>query len=359
MTFSIVARSADGHSPRGRRGEQVPRGRARPCRRREAGRRRRWPPSPTPTWPTGRRGWRCCVPASTRADVVAGADRRRPRAGPAPGRRRRTRRRRAPPTPAPTATTGPAASPATATRSRATSSPAPRWSTRWRTPGSAADPAAPLARRLLAALRAGDEAGGDRRGRQSAALLVVARGQGYGGTSDVVVDLRVDDHAEPVRRAGPAARHPRAALRQAGPGHPAAPSTARWPTRCAAGWSPPATTAPTLDDALAGWAGVENLEERMVPGKIDPLVLAHLRAGLQPDGAVWARGRAVSASLRAGSRRWASAAMAAGGEAVGLHRPAEAQQHRQRRLDLVAAAPGRPRRSRRPARRRARHRRRT
>src|SRR5256885_2575628 len=60
------------------------------------------------------------------------------------------------------------------------------------------DPAAPLARRLVAALAAGDLAGGDRRGRQSAALLVVARGQGYGGTSDVVVDLRVDDHPEPV-----------------------------------------------------------------------------------------------------------------------------------------------------------------
>src|SRR5438874_2331865 len=63
---------------------------------------------------------------------------------------------------------------------------------------AAGDPAAPLGRRLLAALAAGDRAGGDRRGRQSAALLVVARGQGYGGTSDVVADLRVDDHADPV-----------------------------------------------------------------------------------------------------------------------------------------------------------------
>src|SRR5215510_12137388 len=55
-----------------------------------------------------------------------------------------------------------------------------------------------FARRILAALRAGDKAGGDRRGRQSAALLVVAAKQGYGGTSDVVVDLRVDDHTDPV-----------------------------------------------------------------------------------------------------------------------------------------------------------------
>jgi len=50
-----------------------------------------------------------------------------------------------------------------------------------------------LARRLLAALAAGDEAGGDARGRQSAALLVVREGAGYGGLDDVAVDLRVDD----------------------------------------------------------------------------------------------------------------------------------------------------------------------
>lgn len=62
----------------------------------------------------------------------------------------------------------------------------------------ASDPAAPLARRLLAALAAGDEAGGDRRGRQSAALLVVRDGAGYAGRDDIAVDLRVDDHTAPV-----------------------------------------------------------------------------------------------------------------------------------------------------------------
>ena len=56
----------------------------------------------------------------------------------------------------------------------------------------------PFARRLLAALRAGDDAGGDRRGRQSAALLVVGEGKGYGGMSDVWIDLRADDHPTPV-----------------------------------------------------------------------------------------------------------------------------------------------------------------
>jgi uncharacterized Ntn-hydrolase superfamily protein len=133
-----------------------------------------------------------------------------------------------------------------------------------------------LAVRLLAALRAGDAAGGDRRGRQSAALLVVARGQGYGGTSDVVVDLRIDDHPDPVRElsrlldlhellfgrpdpatlldlSGPLADEVRTLLRERG------------------------HAADDLDTALASWAGVENLEERMVPGKIDPLVLEQLR----------------------------------------------------------------------------------
>ena len=55
-----------------------------------------------------------------------------------------------------------------------------------------------LSVRLLAALRAGDEAGGDRRGRQSAALLVVREGGGYGGGTDLSVSLRVDDHEAPV-----------------------------------------------------------------------------------------------------------------------------------------------------------------
>jgi uncharacterized Ntn-hydrolase superfamily protein len=60
---------------------------------------------------------------------------------------------------------------------------------------SAAEP--DLARRLLGALRAGDDAGGDSRGRQSAALLVVRDGAGYGGRDDVAADLRVDDHPTP------------------------------------------------------------------------------------------------------------------------------------------------------------------
>src|SRR5512132_106129 len=56
----------------------------------------------------------------------------------------------------------------------------------------------PLAERLLLALEAGQKAGGDRRGQESAALLVVRPGGGYGGAGDVWIDLRVDDHPRPI-----------------------------------------------------------------------------------------------------------------------------------------------------------------
>lgn len=56
-----------------------------------------------------------------------------------------------------------------------------------------------LALRLLAALDAGQAAGGDRRGMQSAALLIVREGWGYDGRSDRFRDLRVDDHASPIK----------------------------------------------------------------------------------------------------------------------------------------------------------------
>jgi uncharacterized Ntn-hydrolase superfamily protein len=145
----------------------------------------------------------------------------------------------------------------------------------------AADVTLPLARRLLATLRAGDQAGGDRRGRQSAAMLVVAPGQGYGGTSDVVVDLRVDDHGDPVGelhrlfdlhtmlfdKPDPATAQPLA-------GPLAAEVRDLLSTL---GYSAGDGSAATLDEALRNWAGVENLEERLLPGRIDPLVLTHLR----------------------------------------------------------------------------------
>jgi uncharacterized Ntn-hydrolase superfamily protein len=132
-----------------------------------------------------------------------------------------------------------------------------------------------LAERLLAVLGAGDKAGGDRRGRQSAALLVVAKGAGYNG-DDTEVDLRVDDHPNPVPELarllelhrlyfdapdeasmlpleGTLADEVRELLARAG------------------------HTDADLTAALESWAGVENFEERLRPGRIDPLVLEQLR----------------------------------------------------------------------------------
>jgi uncharacterized Ntn-hydrolase superfamily protein len=60
--------------------------------------------------------------------------------------------------------------------------------------------AGPLPERLLSALEAGNVAGGDRRGRQSAALLVARPGAGYGGHNDRWIDYRVDDHLNPIPR---------------------------------------------------------------------------------------------------------------------------------------------------------------
>jgi uncharacterized Ntn-hydrolase superfamily protein len=137
-----------------------------------------------------------------------------------------------------------------------------------------------LAYRLLAALRAGDRAGGDRRGRESAALLVVAKGMGYGGGSDVWVDLRVDDHPDPVPELGRLLElhslyfgrpDPATLLELAGP------VGAEVRERLAAAGHPAGPAPAELDEALASWAGIANLEERLVPGAIDPLVLDQLR----------------------------------------------------------------------------------
>ncbi len=55
-----------------------------------------------------------------------------------------------------------------------------------------------LARKLVAALEGGEEAGGDIRGKQSASLLVVRKGGGRGGYGDRYIDLRVEDHSNPI-----------------------------------------------------------------------------------------------------------------------------------------------------------------
>lgn len=135
----------------------------------------------------------------------------------------------------------------------------------------------PLAHRLLTALAAGQAAGGDRRGQQSAALLVAREGGGYGGGSDVLVDLRVDDHPAPIAELGRIYR-----LRDLYFGETSADA---WLEVDAALADELARRLGTLGYAsgdlaadLEAWAGAENLEERVSgAARVDPVVLAELR----------------------------------------------------------------------------------
>jgi uncharacterized Ntn-hydrolase superfamily protein len=133
-----------------------------------------------------------------------------------------------------------------------------------------------LAERLIECLAAAQAAGGDRRGQQSASLLVVEKDAGYARLSDVIVDLRVDDHEHPVME-----------LRRLYGLH-----------NELFGVTPPEDWVPVdevlttelrdrltrlgydgeLSRAFNDWAGTENLEER-VDGleRIDPVVLGALR----------------------------------------------------------------------------------
>ena len=134
----------------------------------------------------------------------------------------------------------------------------------------------PLVVRLLDCLDAAQAAGGDRRGQQSAAILIVERDGGYGKLSDVVVDLRVEDHERPLEE-----------LRRLYGLHDAIfgetprdqwlevddDLAAELRERLAkAGYDG------DLEDAFNQWAGRWNLEER-VDGidEIDPIVLEELR----------------------------------------------------------------------------------
>jgi uncharacterized Ntn-hydrolase superfamily protein len=135
----------------------------------------------------------------------------------------------------------------------------------------------PLAQRLLACLTAAQAAGGDRRGQQSAALLVVRKDGGYGGTSDVAVDLRVEDHPAPIEELERIYRLHDLLFGQT-PDEEwldvDAGLRAELSERLAAlGYDG------DVADALAAWAGTENLEERVRGAdRIDPVVLEQLRA---------------------------------------------------------------------------------
>ena len=135
----------------------------------------------------------------------------------------------------------------------------------------------PLAERLIRSLAAAQAAGGDRRGQQSAALLVVERDGGYAQLSDTLVDLRVDDHSDPITELG-----------------------RLYEQHTLLFGKTPRTDWLTLDgelrtevherlqklgydgeleQAFVDWAGAANLEERVDGAdRIDPVVLAELRA---------------------------------------------------------------------------------
>jgi uncharacterized Ntn-hydrolase superfamily protein len=145
-----------------------------------------------------------------------------------------------------------------------------------------------LAERLLAALQAGDTAGGDRRGRQSAALYVARAGGSYGGVLDRYVDLRVDDHADPVPELARLLRLHRFYLtppREADllPIDEALAGELRELLARGGYYHGPTAGAydATTRMALEHYGAVENLEERLIsPTHIDPQVLAYLREKL-------------------------------------------------------------------------------
>ena len=142
-----------------------------------------------------------------------------------------------------------------------------------------------LAERLVAALSAGQTAGGDRRGRQSAALYVAREGGSYGGLLDRYVDLRVDDHPDPIveleRVLG---LHRFYLTRPAADAYVPIDATIARELQDALrdlGYYVGETTGMYDDathEALANYGGVENLEERLVEdARIDRAVLLFIR----------------------------------------------------------------------------------
>jgi uncharacterized Ntn-hydrolase superfamily protein len=146
-----------------------------------------------------------------------------------------------------------------------------------------------LAGRLVSALAAADGAGGDRRGRQSAAVLVVSPSGGYGGTTDIVADLRVDDHKNPVRELSRLLDIHRILFDKPSEDDLVPISSALRKEIASAlvatGYAKKKATLPELEKALERFAGWENLEARLVKGpKIDRHILAALRDGAARSG---------------------------------------------------------------------------
>jgi uncharacterized Ntn-hydrolase superfamily protein len=135
----------------------------------------------------------------------------------------------------------------------------------------------PLAERLLDCLAAAQAAGGDSRGQQSAALLVVEKDGGYAGLTDVLVDLRVDDHARPIEELARLYRMHDLLFGKT-PRSDWVPIDDGLRTELVERLQRLGYEGP-LEESLDTWAGTENLEER-VDGveHLDPVVLRELRA---------------------------------------------------------------------------------
>jgi len=136
----------------------------------------------------------------------------------------------------------------------------------------------PFAYRLVQTLLAGDEAGGDRRGRQSAAVKVWRAEPSHSTDVDVIADLRIDDAKMPVHDLAAmvprlwldyGTPRPRAAIALEGEGAERVASKLGVPIA-------------EVEPALIRWAGEQNLESRLLPGAIDPTVLAVLESGIGP-----------------------------------------------------------------------------
>lgn len=138
--------------------------------------------------------------------------------------------------------------------------------------------------RLLAALKAADDAGGDKRGRQSASLMVYGKGKGYGGYNDRYIDLRVDDLDHPIQKLaelldmhrlyfGTSTETPRELTT----------SDITWLQRVCqeAGYFTGPFTGQydeVTERAVQQLFGTENMEERWVGGpRMDPVAWRHLR----------------------------------------------------------------------------------
>jgi uncharacterized Ntn-hydrolase superfamily protein len=142
-----------------------------------------------------------------------------------------------------------------------------------------------LARRLVDALEAGQAAGGDPRGKQSAAVLVVSAGGGYGGLGDVLVDLRSDDSGEPIGELWRMldlhdlyfGSTPDEELLDVDGTLEQELTRRLASTGYASG---------DLRRDLYDWMGRENFEERWRGDRLDPVVLRHLRATTPASQAV-------------------------------------------------------------------------